>query len=65
MPNKTPHGGARRGSGRKPVLTRLVQIRLSPEDFTRLSEIAGMAGTKPATLARKLIIERLDAATAR
>lgn len=58
-----PSGGAREGAGRKPSPRAAVQIRLHPEDYTALKKAAAAAGLKPSTMARKIILAHLYAAT--
>ena len=54
-----PSGGARKGSGRKEgvrtATTHIMQIRLQQDDYRALMKRAEAMGTKPATLARKII----------
>ena len=54
-----PNGGARKGAGRKEgvrtATTHIMQIRLQQEDYRALMKMAEAMGTKPATLARKII----------
>lgn len=54
-----PSGGARKGAGRKEGVrtstTHIMQIRLQQEDYKALLKMAEAMGTKPATLARKII----------
>ena len=57
-----PSGGAREGSGRKPVTRAAVQIRMTPEDYGALKKAAEDVGLKPSTMARKIILAHLYAA---
>ena len=54
-----PSGGARKGPGRKEgvrtATTHIMQIRLQQEDYRALLKMAEAMGTKPATLARRII----------
>ena len=54
-----PSGGARKGAGRKEgvrtATTHIMQIRLQQEDYRALLKMAEAMGTKPATLARRII----------
>lgn len=54
-----PSGGARKRAGRKEgvrtATTHIMQIRLQQEDYRALMKMAEAMGTKPATLARKII----------
>ena len=58
-------GGAREGAGRKEgvrtATTHIMQIRLQQEDYKALLKIAEAMGTKPATLARRIIHAHLYA----
>lgn len=59
MPERKSWGGARKGAGRKEgvrtATTHIMQIRLQQEDYRALLKMAEAMGTKPATLARKII----------
>ena len=47
MTNSTSHAGGRReGSGRKPVPCRMVTLRLPPQTYAALKELADQAGMK-------------------
>ena len=52
-------GSARKGAGRKKgvrtATTHIMQIRLQQEDYKALLKMADAMGTRPATLARKII----------
>lgn len=54
-----PSGGARKEAGRKEgvrtATTHIMQIRLQQEDYRALLKMAEDMGTKPATLARRII----------
>ena len=60
-------GGARKGAGRKEgvrtATTHIMQIRLQQEDYRALLKMAEAMGTKPATLARRIIHVNLAYAT--
>ena len=60
-------GGARKGAGRKEgvrtATTHIMQIRLQQEDYRALLKMAEAMGTRPATLARKIIHANLAYAT--
>lgn len=62
-----PSGGARTGAGRKEgvrtATTHIMQIRLQQEDYRALLKLAEAMGTRPATLARKIIHANLAYAT--
>lgn len=62
-----PSGGAREGAGRKEgvrtATTHIMQIRLQQEDYRALLEMAEAMGTRPATLARRIIHANLLYAT--
>ena len=55
----TTWGGARERAGRKKgvrtATTHIMQIRLQQEDYKALLKMAESIGTKPATLARRII----------
>lgn len=59
MPERKSWGGAREGAGRKEgvrtATTHIMQIRLQQEDYKALLKMAKAMGTRPATLARKII----------
>ena len=54
-----PSGDARKGAGRKEgvrtAATHIMQIRLQQDDYKALLKMAKAMGTRPATLARKII----------
>lgn len=60
-----PSGGAREGAGRKEgartATTHIMQIRLQQEDYIAILKMAEAMGTKPATLARRIIHAHLYA----
>ena len=66
MRRPMPSGGAREGAGRKEgvrtATTHIMQIRLQQEDYKALLKMAEAMGTRPATLARKIIHAHLYAA---
>lgn len=60
-----PSGGARKGAGRKEgvrtATTHIMQIRIQQEDYIAILKMAEAMGTKPATLARRIIHAHLYA----
>ncbi len=58
MTNGASHvGGRREGSGRKPVPCRMVTLRLPPQTYAALKELADQAGMTPSALFRKVLVD--------
>jgi len=58
MTNSTSHAGGRReGSGRKPVPCRMVTLRLPPQTYAALKELADQAGMTSSALFRKVLVD--------